>query len=153
VSYFTFRCGILAVLAGAIAMHALAAEDPPPPQSFLVREQSLPPGPRITPFLQYQAEQAWREDDDRRKAWDVIQDQKALLKTQDELRQKLLQMIGGLPAVKTDLRPDIGTPVTIGKTSGRVIRHLDDGFAIEFARVQHPDFLEDNVTERNITER
>jgi hypothetical protein len=56
-------------------------------------------------------------------------------------------------AVKTDLRPDIGTPVTIGKTSGRVIRHLDDGFAIEFARVQHPDFLEDNITDRDITER
>ena len=56
-------------------------------------------------------------------------------------------------AVKTELRPEIGTPVTIGKTSGRVIRHLDDGFAIEFARVQHPDFLEDNITDRDITER
>jgi hypothetical protein len=53
---------ILAVLAGAIAMHAPAAEDPPPPQSFLVREKPLPP--LITPFLQYQAA-AWREDDDR----------------------------------------------------------------------------------------
>jgi hypothetical protein len=98
---------MLAVLAGAIAMHAPAAEDPPPPQSFLVREKPLPPGPLITPFLQYQAEQAWREDDDRRKAWDAIHDQKALLKTQDELRQKLLQMIGGLPAVKTDLHPHV----------------------------------------------
>jgi len=98
---------IMALLAGAIALRALAAEEPPAPQSFLVREQPLPPGPRIPPFLEYQAEQAWREDDDRRKAWDAIHDQKELLKTQEELRQKLLQMIGGLPAVKTDLHPRV----------------------------------------------
>jgi hypothetical protein len=119
VSYFTFRCGILAVLAGAIVMHALAADDAPPPQSFLVRELPLPPGPRITPFLQYQAEQAWREDDDRRKAWDAIHDQKALLRTQDELREKLLQMIGGLPVVKTDLHPQVTGKVQM------------DGFSVE----------------------
>ena len=49
-------------------------------------------------------------------------------------------------AIGTDQRPEIGTPVTIGKTPGRVVRHLEDGFAIEFMRVQHPDFLEENVT-------
>src|SRR5216684_4680403 len=141
VSYFTFRCGrgrgrslesasepqrarmirlcIMAALAGAIAMRALAADDAPPPQAFLVREQALPPGPRTTPFLQYQAEQAWRDDDDRRKAWDAIQDQKELLKTQDELRQKLLQMIGGLPAVKTDLHPSVTGKIQM------------DGFSVE----------------------
>ena len=36
--------------------------------------------------------------------------------------------------------------VTIGKIPGRVVRHLEDGFAIEFTRLQHPDFLEENVT-------
>ena len=109
---------IMAVLAGAIALCAPAADDPPP-QSFHVREQPLSPGPRITPFLQYQAEQAWREDDDRQKAWDAIQDQRELLKTQDELRQKLLQMIGGLPAVKTDLHP---------RVTGKIQM---DGFSVE----------------------
>jgi PilZ domain len=49
-------------------------------------------------------------------------------------------------AVATDQRPDIGSPITIGKTPGRVVRHLDDGIAIEFTRLQHPDFLEDCVT-------
>jgi len=49
-------------------------------------------------------------------------------------------------ALKTDQRPDIGALVTIGKTAGRVVRHLEDGFAIEFTRLQHPDFVEDNVT-------
>jgi len=26
------------------------------------------------------------------------------------------------------------------------VRHLEEGFAVEFTRLQHPDFLEDNVT-------
>jgi len=49
-------------------------------------------------------------------------------------------------AIKTDHRLELAAPVTIGKTPGRVIRRLDDGFAIEFLRLQHPDFLEENVT-------
>jgi len=49
-------------------------------------------------------------------------------------------------AVATEHRPEIGSPVTIGKTAGRVVRHLEDGFAIEFIRLQHSDFLEENVT-------
>ena len=32
-----------------------------------------------------------------------------------------------------------------GKVQGRVVRHLEDGFAIEFTRLQHPDFLEENI--------
>jgi hypothetical protein len=43
-------------------------------------------------------------------------------------------------------RPPIGTLVTLGKVQGRVVRHLEDGFAIEFTRLQHSDFLEENVT-------
>jgi hypothetical protein len=49
-------------------------------------------------------------------------------------------------AIATDQRPGIGTQVTIGKTAGRVVRHLEDGFAIEYLRLQHPDCIEDNVT-------
>jgi len=49
-------------------------------------------------------------------------------------------------AIKTEHRPEIGSAVTIGKTTGRVVRHLEEGFAIEFTRLQHSDFLEENVT-------
>ena len=110
---------ITTVLAAAIAFSAQAADDPPPPQAFRVREQPLAAGPRITPYLQSQAEQAWREDEERQKVWDAILEEKVLRKTQDELRQKLLQAIGGLPAVKTDLHP-------------RIIGRIQmDGFSIE----------------------
>jgi len=47
--------------------------------------------------------------------------------------------------IATEQRPPIGAVVTLGKVQGRVVRHLEDGFAIEFTRLQHPDFLEDNV--------
>ena len=47
--------------------------------------------------------------------------------------------------IATDQRPPIGSLVTLGKVQGRVVRHLEDGFAIEFTRLQHPDFLEDSV--------
>lgn len=57
-----------------------------------------------------------------------------------------LSQSGAAISIAPDLRPPIGAMVTIGKTQGRVVRHIEDGFAIEFMRLQHPDFVEDNVT-------
>ncbi|MGC1780361.1 MAG: PilZ domain-containing protein [Xanthobacteraceae bacterium] len=48
--------------------------------------------------------------------------------------------------VSSKERPQIGALVTLGKVQGRVVRHLEDGFAIEFTRLQHPDFFEENLT-------
>lgn len=48
--------------------------------------------------------------------------------------------------IATPERPPVGTLVTLGKVQGRVVRHLEDGFAVEFTRLLHPDFLEDSVT-------
>jgi hypothetical protein len=57
-----------------------------------------------------------------------------------------LSQSGAALALAPDLRPPVGAVVTVGKTQGRVVRHIEDGFAIEFTRLQHPDFLEDDVT-------
>jgi hypothetical protein len=48
--------------------------------------------------------------------------------------------------IATDERPPAGALVTLGKVQGRVVRHLEEGFAIEFPRLQHPDFVEEEVT-------
>jgi hypothetical protein len=48
--------------------------------------------------------------------------------------------------IASDQRPPIGALITLGKVQGRVVRHLEEGFAVEFTRLQHPDFLEENVT-------
>ena len=47
--------------------------------------------------------------------------------------------------VATDERPPIGALVTLGKVQARVVRHLEDGFAVEFTRLQHSDFIEETV--------
>jgi hypothetical protein len=49
-------------------------------------------------------------------------------------------------AVTSDAKPPVGAVIWLGKTQARVMRASDDGFAVEFTRLQHPDFLEENVT-------
>lgn len=57
-----------------------------------------------------------------------------------------LSQSGAAVAISPELRPVVGSMVTLGKTQGRVVRHIEDGFAVEFTRLQHPDFIEENVT-------
>jgi hypothetical protein len=57
-----------------------------------------------------------------------------------------LSASGAAVKIAPDLRPAVGAAVTIGRTQGRVVRHIEDGFAVEFTRLQHPDFVEENVT-------
>jgi hypothetical protein len=49
-------------------------------------------------------------------------------------------------AIATDQRPPVGSLLTIGKVQGRVVRHIEEGFAVEFTRLQHPDFLEESLS-------
>jgi len=113
------RSSLLVLLAVALGPLILAADEPPTAQAFQVFENTMPMGPRVTPYLQYQTEQAWKQDDQRRAAWGAIHDERELLRAQDELRQRLLQMIGGLPAEKTDLHARITGTIQM------------DGFSIE----------------------
>ncbi len=57
-----------------------------------------------------------------------------------------LSASGAAVAVPSELLPPVGAAITLGKTPGRVVRHIEGGFAVEFSRLQHPDFIEDNVT-------
>lgn len=49
-------------------------------------------------------------------------------------------------AVATKAKLPLGSPVTLGRTPARVVRHLDTGFALEFSRLQNPDTLESDVS-------
>jgi PilZ domain len=44
-------------------------------------------------------------------------------------------------------RPPMGSAVRVGKAPGRVVRHLENGFAVEFSRVQNPELLKATVAE------
>ncbi|MGE0233367.1 MAG: PilZ domain-containing protein [Flavobacteriaceae bacterium] len=51
-------------------------------------------------------------------------------------------------AVSCEVVPAVGAPVTLGRTAGRVVRHLPNGFAIEFSRRiadQASPGMEDNL--------
>jgi hypothetical protein len=42
-------------------------------------------------------------------------------------------------AVEADVKPDIGTPLAVGTRIGRVVRHLPNGFAVQFIQDQEID--------------
>jgi hypothetical protein len=50
--------------------------------------------------------------------------------------------VSGVAVVSLN-RPSMGSVVRVGKAPGRVVRHLDNGFAVEFSRIiQSPELLE-----------
>ncbi|WP_458760457.1 PilZ domain-containing protein [Afipia sp. TerB] len=51
-------------------------------------------------------------------------------------------------AVAAEVRPAVGTQVMLGRVPSRVVRHIENGFAIEFNHPQLAEAVEDNVTAR-----
>ncbi|KQU75772.1 PilZ domain-containing protein [Aminobacter aganoensis] len=45
-------------------------------------------------------------------------------------------------AVEIEVKPAIGVQVTLGTMRGQIVRHFEDGVAIEFAVVQRPESLD-----------
>ena len=103
----------------AVCTLSAAAADAPSPEAFRVLPPVSAEAPVITRYLTYQAEMAWRQDDQRRKSWEGIQTEPDLLRLQRVLRGHLLAMIGGLPKQRRPLNPRI---------TGRIQM---DGFHIE----------------------
>lgn len=93
----------LCALGPAPARPAPAA---PPAEAFIVLARQ-PDGPRITPYLAYQTEMAWRQDDARRAVLAGIRTEGDLRRLQGELRAKLLRMLGGLPSTRTPLNAEV----------------------------------------------
>ncbi len=75
----------------------------PPAEAFRVLPPPGAEGPQITPYLLYQTALAWNEDELRRDRWSRVKNEDDLLRLRAELRNFLLEMIGGLPAEKTDM--------------------------------------------------
>ena len=97
---------LLAHCCFAILLSSVHGQDVPSADAFRVLPESAE-GPSITPYLRYQTELAWRQDDERRKRWEAIRTEQELLLLQQELRNRFLNMLGGLPTEKTPLNPQI----------------------------------------------
>lgn len=96
----------------------LCAQEVPSQDAFQILRPG-PAGPQMTPYLRYQLDLAWRQDEARRRKWELVRNEGEVLKLRQELREKLLKMIGGLPTEKTELHPEI-----TGKIQG-------DGYSVE----------------------
>jgi dienelactone hydrolase len=80
--------------------------DRPGPDTFRVLAP-VPDGPRITPFLTSQIDRAWAFDAARQARFARVQSEGDLRSLQVELRHDVLDLIGGLPEVKTPLNARI----------------------------------------------
>ncbi|QDG77033.1 PilZ domain-containing protein [Labrenzia sp. PHM005] len=49
-------------------------------------------------------------------------------------------------AIATDILPEMGDEVTLGKMHARVVRQIEGGIAVEFAAVQSRELLEHHIT-------
>jgi hypothetical protein len=83
------------------------AADEPPAEAFRVLPPAAKEAPVISPYLKYQTEMAWEEDDQRVKAWSAIRTEQDLLRIQRELERHLLAMLGGFPSERTPLHPQV----------------------------------------------
>ena len=49
-------------------------------------------------------------------------------------------------SLRTDVKPEIGVSIDIGKMRARIVRHTEDGIAVEFANIQNRDLLERHIS-------
>src|SRR6266568_718546 len=91
----------------AVSVLSAAGADAPAAEAFQVLPAASAQAPVITPYLKYQTEIAWQQDDLRRKSWEGIRTEQDLLRIQREIRDSLITMLGGLPTEKTPLNPHI----------------------------------------------
>jgi PilZ domain len=86
--------------------------------------------------------------EDRRHDRIVPRNPRTTMVTQDgtSIPCRIVDMSLSGAALATEIKPPAGSLIMLGKTQARVVRHLDDGVAVEFTRMQNLDLLEDNVT-------
>lgn len=58
---------------------------------------------------------------------------------------KLIDISISGAAINVDVKPPLGTLVTIGRTSGRIVRHFDGGIAVEFTRLMPAEAFDESV--------
>jgi hypothetical protein len=87
--------------------------------------------------------------EDRRHQRVNTRDQTTTLRLENGVEEKcrIVDLSVSGVAVISDYRPPLGALVRVGKAPGRVVRHLDNGFAVEFTRVQNPDLLKDTIAD------
>jgi hypothetical protein len=66
---------------------------------------------------------------------------KLRLDTGEEYRCRIIDLSLSGAAVEVATKPELGAAVTLGAMRGRVVRHFDDGVAVDFALLQREETL------------
>jgi hypothetical protein len=61
---------------------------------------------------------------------------------------RIIDLSASGAAIAAENRPPLKSLVMLGKVQSRVVRNLEEGFALEFIHEQNPDTLEDAVTNK-----
>ena len=74
----------------------------------------------------------------------------ALLRLEDgsQMTCRIIDMSLSGAAIASEYRPPLRSLVSLGRVQARVVRHLEDGFALEFVHEQAAETLEDNISAR-----
>ena len=89
--------------------------------------------------------------EDRRHDRIVPRNPMSVLKLEEENREiacRIMDLSLSGAALAAEIRPKVGSAVTLGKVQARVVRHLEEGFAVEFVHAQLAETVEDNVSAR-----
>lgn len=62
-----------------------------------------------------------------------------------EFRSRIMDMSLSGAALAMEPKPPIGTPLVLGKIRGTVVRHFEEGVAVEFATLQTADSIDQNL--------
>ncbi|MCO6390491.1 PilZ domain-containing protein [Aliihoeflea aestuarii] len=65
-----------------------------------------------------------------------------------QYRCRILDLSLSGAAIEIDVRPALGVQVTLGSMRGQIVRHFQDGIAVEFAALQREESLEAAFTDR-----
>ena len=89
--------------------------------------------------------------EDRRHDRIVPRNAMGLLKLEggSEMQCRIIDLSLSGAALSGQMRPEVGSHVMLGRVAARVVRHLEEGFAIEFNHPQVLETVEDNVTARD----
>ncbi len=60
-------------------------------------------------------------------------------------RCRLLDLSLSGAAVMLEVKPELGVQIMLGRVRGRVVRHIENGIAIEFANIQLIDHIEQHL--------
>ncbi len=81
--------------------------------------------------------------EDRRHERIVPRNPMSILKLPDgrQYQCRIIDLSLSGAAIEIEVKPALGLQVSLGTMRGQVVRHFDDGVAVEFAMVQHEDTL------------